>query len=34
MMSYSSVAGYFRPPLQLTGGADQIDEEISKYVKF
>jgi hypothetical protein len=29
-----AVAGYFRPPLQLTGGADQIDEEISKYVKF
>jgi hypothetical protein len=32
MMSYSlSVPD---DELQLTGGADQIDEEISKYVKF
>jgi len=29
-----AVAGYFRPPLQLPGGADQINEEIEKYAYF
>jgi hypothetical protein len=28
------VAGYFRPPLQLPRGADQIYEEIEKYAYF